>query len=264
MFARLANGNPNPVRAIEGQGSQIARTMHSISYDEIHDEIVVMQPFSEGILFFKGSANGEDPPVRHIAGPKTFIVKPDSLAVDAVNNEVYVPLHNQGAILVFAREATGDVAPRRILRGPKTRLNPNRVTIDPVNNLLFVGNIDPPAILTFDRTAEGDTAPRRIIIGPKADIGTVQAIEVYPPTKTIVAVITDSRVFGTNAGGKVPYVGIWNYADEGDVAARAMIKGPATSFGRPRGVALNPKHKELHVIDMEKNALFTYSFPSIF
>lgn len=264
VFARLANGNPNPVRAIEGQGSKIARTMHAISYDAVHDEIAVAQPFAEGILFFRGSANGEEPPLRIIQGPKTFITRPDALTVDAVNNEVFVPLRSQGAILVFPRDANGDVAPRRVLRGPKTRLSPNRVTVDPVNNLLFVGNIDPPAILVFNRTDMGDVAPKTIITGPKADIGAIQAIEVYPPTKTIVAVVTDSRVFGTAAGARVPYIGVWNYADNGDVPPRAIIKGPGTEFGRPRGLALNPKHKELHVVDMVKNSLYTYSFPSIF
>ncbi len=264
MFARGANGNPNPVRAIEGQGSKIARTMHAISYDEVHDEIAVVQPFAEGILFFRGDANGEEPPIRMIQGPNTFITRPDALAVDPVHDEVYVPLRSQGAILVFPREGDGDVPPRRVLRGPRTRLSPNRVTVDPVNNLLFVGNIDPPAILVFDRTAEGDVAPRTIITGPKADIGAIQAIEVYPPTRTIVAAVTDSRVFGTAAGARVPYIGVWNYSDNGDVPPHTVIKGDGTELGRPRGLALNPEHKELHVVDMVKNSLFTYAFPSIY
>lgn len=238
--------------------------MHAINYDPVHDEIAVAQPFAEGILFFKGSANGEEPPLRFIQGPKTFITRPDSLTVDSVNNEVFVPLRSQNAILVFPREATGDVAPRRILRGPNTKLSPNRVAVDPQNNLLFVGNIDPPAILIFNRTDEGNVAPRTIITGPKADIGAIQAIEVYPPTKTIVAAVTDSRVFGTGAGARIPYIGVWNYSDNGDVAPRAIIKGAGTELARPRGVALNPKHKELHVVDMGNNALYTYSFPSIF
>jgi hypothetical protein len=264
VFARLANGNPEPVRAIEGQGTKIARTMHSIAYDAVHDEIVVTQPFAEGVLFFKGSANGEEPPLRVIQGPKTYINRPDALAIDPINNEVYVPLKNQGAILVFSREANGDVAPKRILRGPKTRLTPNRLVVDPVNNLLIVGNIDPPAILTFNRTDEGDVAPRRIVSGSKADIGAIQAIELYPEKRKIVAAVTDSRVFNTGAGGRVPYIGVWNYDDEGDVAAHLVIKGPASQLGRPRGVALNPKHKEIHVVDMAKNSLFTYSFPGLF
>lgn len=260
----MANGNPNPVRAIEGQGTKIARTMHAINYDPIHDEIAVAQPFSEGVVFFKGDANGEAAPLRLIQGPKTFITRPDSLTVDPVNNEVYVPLRSQGAILVFPREATGDVAPRRVIRGPATKLSPNRVAVDPQNNLLFVGNIDPPAILIFDRTAEGNAAPKTIITGPKADIGAIQALEIYPPTKTIVAAVTDSRVFGTSAGARIPYIGVWSYSDNGDVPPRAVIKGTSTQLARPRGVALNPKQKELYVVDMSKNALYTYSFPSIF
>ena len=33
---------------------------------------------------------------------------------------------------------------------------------------------------------------------------------------------------------------------------------------KPRGVALDPKHKELIVADMTLNAVLTYSFPEIF
>jgi hypothetical protein len=32
----------------------------------------------------------------------------------------------------------------------------------------------------------------------------------------------------------------------------------------PRGVALNPKHKELLVSDKRKNAVLTFSFPEMF
>jgi hypothetical protein len=64
VFARLANGNANPVRKIEGQKTLLGRTMHSIVYDEIHDEFVVPQQFGQAILTFRGGANGEEVPVR--------------------------------------------------------------------------------------------------------------------------------------------------------------------------------------------------------
>ena len=33
---------------------------------------------------------------------------------------------------------------------------------------------------------------------------------------------------------------------------------------KPRGVALNPKHKEVLVSDMRLNAVLTFSFPEIY
>ena len=58
VFARLADGQAERLRAIEGQKTLLGRTMHAIAYDEIHDEMYVTQQFSQGILVFRGSARG--------------------------------------------------------------------------------------------------------------------------------------------------------------------------------------------------------------
>jgi len=263
-FARLANGNAEPLQAIEGQATGLGRTMHGVVYDEVHDEIVVTNPFAESILFFSANASGEEPPLRVIQGSKTYLNRPDTLAVDPVHNEVFVPLRNLGAVLVFPRDGNGNIAPLRILYGPKTQLKPNRLAVDPVNDLLVVGNIDPPALMVFNRTDQGDVPPKTIITGPKADIGAVQAVRVYPPRKQIIAAITDSRVFQTGGGGQIPFIGVWNYTDHGDVAPKAIIQGPDSGLKRPRGVALNAEKKEIYVVDMRRNALLTFSWPEIF
>ena len=39
MFARLANGNVAPTRVIEGQATNLSRTMHGIAYDAIHERL---------------------------------------------------------------------------------------------------------------------------------------------------------------------------------------------------------------------------------
>ena len=108
-FARLAERNDKPIRKIEGQKTLLGRTMHSIMYDEIHDEFTLPQPFAQAILTFRGGANGEEAPIRVIQGPKTTIVAPDRLEVDPVNNEILVPEGNR--ILVFSRTANALVFP---------------------------------------------------------------------------------------------------------------------------------------------------------
>ena len=55
-FARLANGNVAPGRVIEGQETNLSRTMHGLAYDAVHDEIIVPVALSGAILVFKGSA----------------------------------------------------------------------------------------------------------------------------------------------------------------------------------------------------------------
>jgi hypothetical protein len=121
-FARLAGENTPPVRALEGQKTLISRTMHGFSYDDIHDEIVVMSPLAQAVLIFRRGANGEEAPVRVIQGPHTQIKGTATganaiVSIDAMNNEVYVPVNVPNAILVFDLRANGDVPPKRVLRG---------------------------------------------------------------------------------------------------------------------------------------------------
>ena len=94
--------------------------MHDIAYDPTHDEIVVNSPLTQAILVFRGGANGEEPPLRIIQGPKTQLLGVgalDKVTVDPETGEIYIPTarHN---ILVFAYGANGDVEPIRVLGGP--------------------------------------------------------------------------------------------------------------------------------------------------
>ena len=91
MFARLANGIVAPKRVIEGQTTNLSRTMHGIAYDAIHDEIVIPVALSGALLVFRGDAKGEAPPIRTIQGTRTHLVRPQTVAVDPVNNEILVP-----------------------------------------------------------------------------------------------------------------------------------------------------------------------------
>src|SRR5438132_2716669 len=112
----------------------LARTMHSIVYDAIHDEIIVPNAFSNAIMTFRGPASGEEPPIRVIQGPKTRLVFNDQLDADTIHNEIYVPnREGGGSIFVFDRTAQGNVAPIRILVGPDSGINGSDITFDPVH-----------------------------------------------------------------------------------------------------------------------------------
>src|SRR5688572_10729243 len=92
--------------------------MHTIDYDAIHDELVVMNPWAGAVLTFRGDANGEVPPIRIIQGSKTGLALSDVMRADPVNNEYYVPAgQSANAVHVFNRTDQGDVAPKRIIRG---------------------------------------------------------------------------------------------------------------------------------------------------
>jgi hypothetical protein len=258
VFARQADGNVAPVRVIEGGKTRLARTSHAIAFDEKNDEIVVPNPFAEAVLFFRGDADGDAAPIRAIQGPHTLLEQNDELALDTVHGEVIVPTRQ--ALLIFSRTADGDVAPRRIIAGPKTQINRARgIAVDPFNNIIAVGNRSPQGILIFNREDQGDIAPRAIITGPKTGIYATKGFTINPERKELIATVEARGVQMNRAIGE-SFVGVWNYTDNGDVAPRAVIKGPATMLITPRGAALNLKDKEIYVIDKDQNGFFTFSW----
>ncbi len=239
--------------------------MHSIDYDEIHDEIVVPQQFAQAILTFRGSADGDEPPVRVIQGSKTQLKRPDRIHVDPVHNEIFVP--SSGSVLVFAREAHGNVAPIRILGGPDTQLGGGAVTVDPINNLLIIagsagqrGGEEGNQLLIFDRTAQGNTKPLRVIRGPNTMLTNTKNVRVYPPGGWIL--VAEDGVEGRATG--LSFIGVWSIHDDGDVPPRWTIGGPKGSLFKPRGVALDPKNRAVIVSDKRLNAVLTYHVPELF
>ena len=240
----------------------LGRTMHGIVYDAAHDEFAVPQQFAQAIMTFRGGANGEEPPVRIIQGSKTMLRDPDRLDIDTVHNEIYVPM--DGAILVFAREANGNVAPIRVLKAPSDVRIGDAVAVDPVHNLLVAqGQVNKQMMfLIFNRTDDGNVAPKAVIKGPKSGITRINQLAVYPPRKLFVAAQPGPIEIMEPENA---YVGIWSINDNGDVPPRYVINANAKSgMKKPRGVVLDPKHKELIVADMRLNSVLTYYFPEIF
>jgi hypothetical protein len=270
-FARLATENTPPTRSIEGQKTQISRTMHAFGYDAIHDEIVVTSPLAGAILSFRGAANGEEPPLRVIQGPRTQIRGVnDKVAIDPANNEILLSQPAGNSILIFDREANGDMPPKRVLGGPATQFritggDSGGVAVDPVRNLLVVNSGD-RGLLIFDRTASGNTPPKRVIKGPVSGI-TEQAygvVQIHPEKGWIVAVCFDGAVCA------------WDIEGNGDIAPNWRIPVERLTGFVPSGLALDPAHKEIIFTAVGRdavgvrptrgimNTVITFSWPEIF
>ena len=269
-FARLANGDAKATRAIGGQKSLMTRTIHDFAYNPVRDEIVVPQYFAQAVMTYSGAANGEVAPIRIIQGPDTQITNPQRLALDPVHNEVFVPLENR--ILVFPSLEEGNVAPIRVLKGPDTLLGADAITVDPVHNLLIVSGPQPKGkveagskgdargqILIFNRTDSGNAKPLAVIAGPKTKITRPWLITNYAPRELIILTVTS-----VERNSPTDFVGVWSEHDNGDVAPRWTIGGPNQLLRQVRGIALNPKSREVIVSDKYVNAVMTYSFPEIF
>ena len=275
-FARLAKNGDAPRRMIFGQATKLSRTMHDIRYNEARDEFYVTNPFAQAVLTFRGGANGQEAPIRIIQGPKTKLDQVDTLEIDAVNNEIYIPQDDE--ILVFPITANGDVAPTRIVKGgPKMGWRSGSgIAVDPVHNVLVsdgtllgdnVGWQTPhrsgrESILIFDRTANGEVKPSRIIRAPNTGIHGIRQMQVQPKGGwIIISQITDGGISEPEG----TFVGVWSINDSGDVPPRWKIEGkPSNIMKKPRGVTLDPKHKEVIVSDMRLNAVLTFYFPEIF
>ncbi len=275
-FARLAKGGDAPRRRIFGQATKLSRTMHDIRYNEARDEFYVTNPFAQAILTFRGGADGQEAPIRVIQGSKTKLISADTLEIDTIHNEIFVPQGDE--VLVFPMMADGNVAPIRVLRGGAKAgwRTGGGIAVDPIHNLLVTdGTIEVEgqgyrttfrqgreSILIFDRLADGDVKPLRVIRGPNTGIQAIRQIQVLPKGGWIViAQITDGGISEPEG----TFVAVWSTNDNGDVPPRWKIEGKASNvMKKPRGVAVDPKHKEVIVSDMRLNAVLTFYFPEIF
>ncbi len=278
-FARLANGEVGPKRVITGQGSKLGRTIHGLAYDPVHDEIVVPNALADAILVFPGSADGAQPPVRVIQGPRTELMSPHSVSLDPEHGEILVASLTGRSISVFAWDANGNVTPLRRIMGPKTGLGHIvGIAVDPVRNLLAVANSEDIAI--FNRTDNGDVAPRARIAGPKTGIGDEPWQVQFYGGRIFVAAsnhLHQNLYSGATLKGtfrKVPddpwlnpnlgFIGVWNITGNGDVSPRNIIRGPFSGLLHPVGLALNPKDGEIYVSDSVRNGVLSFLVPDFF
>ena len=272
VFPRLGDGNAEAVRRIEGQKTNLARSMHSIVYDANHDEIIVPNSFAHSIMTFRGGANGEEPPIRVIQGPRTRLVYTDQLDVDSIHNEIFIPVRWEtgGVIEVFDRAAQGDVAPIRILGGPDAAINGSDVTVDPEHNLVLTRGRG--GLRIFNRTDSGNAKPVHVITGgPKSGTTGPNAPVMVPGTRMFIA---STRKFGAAAktvqdtnnfqspDEAQSFLGVWSIDDDGDVAPRWTTAHNILT--EVRNLAVDPKHKTVIVADKGLNAILTFSFPEAF
>jgi len=253
--------------------------MHGIFYDHLHDEIVVPVALGGAVLTLPGGADGADPPLRVLQGPKTGIVQPDTLYVDLVHDEMVVE-SGDNAVLVFSRTANGDVAPLRRIGGPNTHINNiYGLTVDASRDLIIVANRvemggreSNDGILIFNRTDNGNVAPRAMISGPRTGIIKIRQI-VADETRGQIFVTVKNNFEAYNVADNRPspwdpdktgFIGVWNITDNGDVPPRGVIKGPASGLVWPAGVAINPANHEVYAIDSVSNALFMFTMPELF
>jgi DNA-binding beta-propeller fold protein YncE len=255
-----------------------------MDYDPVHDEIIVTNPQAGAILVFRGDASGNESPIRIIQGPKTQLFFPHTVSVDPKNNEILVGDPGKRSVLVFPREASGDVSPVRVLT-PKTGFWIVGTAVDPVRNLLVVALRlrvgGQGALYVYNRTDTGDVNPRAVITGPKTGILSPWQIEIhdgkiyaalannvyralYEGINQRQGIGKDVEILSPWRSDVLGFIGVWDVTDGGDIAPRAIIKGPVSEMVHPGGVALNVRDGEIYSSDSVRNAVYTYLVPEFF
>jgi hypothetical protein len=276
-----------PVRSIFGQKTMITRSIHSLAYDPVKDEIVVPHFHAQAVQFFRGDANGDVAPVRMIFGPDVKVPNWDNLAIDSIHREIFVGLGgSERAIAVYPLDASGNVGPIRILQGPDTRIkyanSSFRPAVDPVHNLMFVGGEG--GILVFDRTASGNTKPLRILSAPKNLTRRALGTPVVDPESGLLfvefnteppselgsrTVIVNGKEMEVTENydqhSENSYIGVWHINDGGEVAPRWTIGGGPNGIMRdPVELLVDAKNKTLFIFDRYTNSVLEYSIPEVF
>jgi hypothetical protein len=72
----------------------------------------------------------------------------------------------------------------------------------------------------------------------------------------------DDPVDQEGGGDTSGFIGAWSVNDDGDVAPRLLIRGPATRANGFGGVAINPQDGEVYGVG--SNAVMTYLVPRFF
>jgi len=183
-------------------------------------------------------------PVRLVAGQATKLSRTmHDIRYDEVHDEFVVTNPFAEAILTFSGDVNGNEPPKRIIQGPKTQLNgSDRLEVDPVNNEIIVPTGD--SILVFPRDAEGDVAPIRVIKGSNTQLRQATSAAVDPVNNLLVVGLNSGDTTQA-AEGEAPNgaVLIFNRTDNGNVAPRAVIKGPKSGITRINQLAVYPPRK---------------------
>ncbi len=297
-FARLANGNVTPDRIIEGQHTNLSRTMHGLAYDDLHDELIVPVALSGAVLVFRGGATGDEPPLRIIQGSKTGMIRPQTVEVDPVHGEIIAGDSSSRAIVIYDRMANGDVKPLRTIGGSKTLFRDIiGIAMDPKRNVILVATRSTDGfsgILIFDRMADGDVAPIRKIGGPMTGaLGRFRQLKVdsarglvylavssfetsaFKPQKAPDLYASEEslkklRAVGEtddgrrvrNLADKTGFIGVWSIDDDGNVPPRMIIRGPSVGAKGFGGVAFDDRHHEVYGIG--NNAVYVWNIPEFF
>jgi DNA-binding beta-propeller fold protein YncE len=253
VFDVEAGGNATPKRILN-----TPHRVYGIAVDEAREELYITVENPAEIVVYKKTAQGDDQPLRRIAGPRTRLDAPHGIVVDEKNQLLYVNHWGQAAdfrtpgtgqfldpgINVYPLGASGDVAPVRIIEGSRTQLNwPGNMALDPQSGDLYVANDMGHSVLVFTGMTyvRGNVPPTRVIKGDRT--------KMLNPTGVAVDVM-NQELWVSNLGSASAVA--FPLKANGNVAPLRVVRAAPDghrnlTFGRTAAVAYDTNREEILV-----------------
>jgi DNA-binding beta-propeller fold protein YncE len=157
VYARNADGDVKPLRTIQGPKTKLLQVV-GIAVDPVRN-LLVVSTYSRlaggvtGLLIFDRTAQGDVPPLRTIAGPKTGVTRLRQIALDPATGRI------------FAAVINNEYLPPYDVDKPRAGLDPNIDLPSPWNTGTegFVG-------VWHDEGDDGDVPPHSVIKGRSTGI----------------------------------------------------------------------------------------------
>lgn len=194
----------------------------------VRADIVVGSYADAAIRVFEDAADGDEAPLRRVAGPATGLETPSGFAFDATDRTLFVADFRDESISVFPADAHGDVQPLRKLTWAGLG-QPRAVALVPEHDEMIVVS-GSGFVRVFDRMAQGNTPPIRTL-----DWGGFEGsvTQLNNPTDVTYLAATDEIVIA-DLDRSAPFARkllVFDRAASGNTAPRRVIKGDATRLG---------------------------------
>ena len=169
---------------------------------------------ANNVLGFGASADGDAAPLRAIAGDRTELAIPISLAIGP-RGELYVANLRGNSVTVYPADAHGNTQPLRIIKGPSTGLEgPRGIAVGP-EGTVYVSNYmvrdssetaySRSRVTVYAPDADGDATPIRTIWGSRTGLGEAAGIAADRTGQLYVGSYSGPHIliFGPGADGNV-------------------------------------------------------------
>jgi hypothetical protein len=181
---------------------------------------------------FAPGSNGNAVPIRLIAGERTGLIAPFSIAIGK-NGDIYLldsanPPSEQSVIDVFGRNANGDARPKQQITGPLTFLN-QAYGLAVNRRGIYTDTWKHHYIERFGLKDNGDARPATRIKGPLTELGCCLDGMAGAP---------DGTIYVADRNGDQTGQAIQQYAElaHGNASPLTMITGSNTGLVEPIGV----------------------------